>query len=180
MRTNYLLLFPLLFLFTASLSAQDCPTKTRPGIHVVKRGETLWGISKRYGMSVDEIVAANGIDLSKPLRSCNELRVRKSGEGRLDPTPADPPSSREVVETQPRTSGPAPGATFVERLANSGGVHNVRQGETLVSIANYYGYTVARLREMNGLLPENIIQPGQNLIVSSCFFQNGGSIGIRQ
>lgn len=174
----------LLLLFLVDTNAQtnqkNCPTKTRPGVHVVNRGETLWGISRKYNMSVDEIVAANDIDLSQPLRSCNELRVRKPGEGRLDPAPAAPPSSQAVSETQPRTSGPAVGNTYIERLVNSGGVHNVQAGETLVSIANYYGFTVPRLREMNGLLPENVIQPGQNLIVSDCFFQNGGSIGIRQ
>ena len=176
--------FAALILLAFDLHAQptqkDCPTDTRPGVHVVNRGETLWGISRQYGMSVDEIVAANDIDLSQPLRACNELRVRKAGEGRLDPAPAAPPSSQEVSVTQPRNAGPAAGNTYIERLVNSGGVHNVQSGETLVSIANYYGFTVPRLREMNGLLPENVIQPGQNLIVSDCFFQNGGSIGIRQ
>lgn len=174
-------LFVLLTLlsFTTESRAQDCPNDTRPGIHVVQRGETLWGISRKYDMSVDEIVAANQMDVGKTLRRCDELRVRKPGEGKLtEPAPvAVPDAVREetIVAPAPVPSFSGP---YHQRLETSGGVHRVQKGETVFSIAKYYGYTVDRLREMNGLTPENIIQPGQNLIVSACFFQNGGSIGI--
>lgn len=31
-------------------------------IHTVQRGETLWGISQRYGVSINTIVTANQLE----------------------------------------------------------------------------------------------------------------------
>ncbi|MBT2690841.1 LysM peptidoglycan-binding domain-containing protein [Bacillus sp. ISL-47] len=31
-------------------------------IHTVQRGETLWGISQRYGVSINDIVTANTLE----------------------------------------------------------------------------------------------------------------------
>jgi murein DD-endopeptidase MepM/ murein hydrolase activator NlpD len=53
-----LVLLVLLVLFTASISAQGTTGAT---IHVVQRGETLFSIAQRYGLSLDVIAAANGI-----------------------------------------------------------------------------------------------------------------------
>ena len=32
-----------------------------PKYHVVQKGDTLWGISRKYGVSVDKLVERNGI-----------------------------------------------------------------------------------------------------------------------
>jgi LysM repeat protein len=41
--------------------AGDGPSPPESTIHVVKRGETIYGISRRYRVSVEEIVRANDI-----------------------------------------------------------------------------------------------------------------------
>ncbi|HHP7244140.1 MAG TPA: LysM peptidoglycan-binding domain-containing protein, partial [Elainellaceae cyanobacterium] len=47
-------------------SADPAPVRTgslstsAPGEHVVREGETLWQLSRRYSVSVEEILAANG------------------------------------------------------------------------------------------------------------------------
>ena len=171
---RYFLLLLTLLSFTNESFAQDCPNSSRPGIHVVQRGETLWGISRQYQMTVDEIVSLNQIDVNSTLRRCTELRVGGAS------APSDnqaAPGGAEVVEEVVLPVIPSATGLYLQRLESSGGVHRIKQGETIFSIAKYYGYTVDRLREMNGLTAENIIQPGQNLIVSTCFFQNGGRIG---
>ncbi|MBN1317641.1 MAG: peptidoglycan DD-metalloendopeptidase family protein [Anaerolineales bacterium] len=62
-----LLLFPALLLFWQPASAytyllQDPePTPTPPSIYIVQQGDTLYGIAELYGISVDLLAAANGI-----------------------------------------------------------------------------------------------------------------------
>ena len=33
-----------------------------PKYHVVQKGDTLWGISRKYGVSVDRLIDRNGIE----------------------------------------------------------------------------------------------------------------------
>lgn len=37
------------------------PTRASSKVHTVVRGDTLWGISKKYGVSIDSIKNANGL-----------------------------------------------------------------------------------------------------------------------
>jgi nucleoid-associated protein YgaU len=41
--------------------APNRPTVTAPKVHTVGRGDTLWGLSKQYGVSVTSIKTANGL-----------------------------------------------------------------------------------------------------------------------
>ena len=47
----------------------------KPGYHVVTRGETLYRISKQYGISVDEIRRLNNMDASSVIHPGQELLV---------------------------------------------------------------------------------------------------------
>ena len=47
----------------------------KPGYHVVSRGETLYRISKQYGISVDELRRLNHMDPSAPIHPGQELQV---------------------------------------------------------------------------------------------------------
>ncbi|MBN1164540.1 MAG: N-acetylmuramoyl-L-alanine amidase [Candidatus Krumholzibacteriota bacterium] len=53
--------------------------KNRPArvltIHVVAQGETLWGIAKRYSISVEQIRDLNGLGQSSKIRQGQKLRV---------------------------------------------------------------------------------------------------------
>ncbi len=47
-------------------------------IHIVKRGESLWSISKRYGISISRLQATNNIKKSQHLRIGQRLRLPQS------------------------------------------------------------------------------------------------------
>jgi membrane-bound lytic murein transglycosylase D len=116
----------------ASLPAVD--PKTDPvftGEHKVKSGDTLSSIAAKYRTTVAELQAANN------LRSPNSLRV-----GTLLQVPA------------PRTNArPAPAPPLAP---GSGSRHQVKSGETLASIAQFYGVSIEALQRANRLISTSL------------------------
>ena len=47
-----------------------------PEFHTVSAGETLYSISRRYGLSVDELLAANGLDTDATIYPGQQLKIR--------------------------------------------------------------------------------------------------------
>jgi membrane-bound lytic murein transglycosylase D len=112
--------------------------------HVVRRGETLASIARRYGMSARDLSELNGGVASKGLKAGATLRV--PSKGRL--------------------------AAFFTADADDDGVrrsstgwHLVRRGETLGAIARAYRVSVAQLRAWNGLGQSSLIRAGQRIRV---------------
>jgi LysM repeat protein len=112
------------------------PQATTPSVpaegveHVVAWGETINIIAARYGVSVEDIVAANNLADPDLIRAGDVLII-------------------------PGASAPAP----------QPGVHIVRQGETLQSIASMYGTTVEAIAVANGIVNQNYIWVGQRLVI---------------
>jgi LysM repeat protein len=118
----------------------------RPSIarHVVAPGETVSGIAAEYGLAVDDVLRANGLDRASLIFPGQSI-VLPGGDGTGGPTPAPAPA-------------PAPAAA-------SEVTHEVVAGDTLIGIAVSHGTTLARLLELNDLDREAIIHPGQRLVV---------------
>lgn len=57
----------------------------RPHVHVVRSGDTLWGVARRYGVTVPALAAANGMTTQSPL----SLGVRLEIPGSAGAGPAD-------------------------------------------------------------------------------------------
>jgi LysM repeat protein len=91
--------------------------------HTLKPGETVYFLSKSYGVSEDEIIQSNaGIDINK-MSVGTEIAIPK----------------REFMSTQQK---------FDDR-ENNYLYHKVLMGETLSSIAKQYGLSVRQLRREN-------------------------------
>ena len=105
--------------------------------HVVARGETLWGISRQYGVSLSALEAANP--------SVEPRRLR--------------PGHLLLVPTLPRAAGQGRDSEASESSAT---VHVVRRGETLWELARRYRLQVEDLRRWNGL-EGDLLVPGQRL-----------------
>lgn len=111
--------------------------------HVVAKGEFFGTISKKYGVSVKAIEAANpGVDSTK-LKIGQKLNIPAA-------TPKAPKSTA--------TTGGATAAPDVD------GAYTVKSGDNLGSIAKRHGTTVAKLRDANGLKTDQI-KVGQKLKV---------------
>ena len=126
---------------------------TAPGQYVVRPGDTLSSIARRYRTSVSAIVAANGMaSANVPLRVNQSLRI-PSGTATASPAP-------KPVATAPAAKpAPAPVA------AASGNSYTVKAGDTLYRISRQYGVSPTALMQANGLTPTtaNTIRVGTTL-----------------
>jgi len=116
-----------------------------PRSHVVKPGETLTSIAKKYGFTVDALRAFNGL-------SSDKIKV---GEKLSLPSPEQDDVSQKGAKGSRQNS--------VNRRAIT---HRVAPGETLGQIAISYGVTASELRKWNGL-KSNKIRAGQKLKIYS-------------
>jgi len=115
--------------------------RSATSVHVVRSGDTLWDISRRYNMSVNELARANGINPKKhTLRPGQRLAVRP----------------------------PATGGPYVQ-LASSDVTrqieYTVRRGDTLSAIARRFDVSVRQLQGWNSLGVSSDIWPGQRLTI---------------
>jgi membrane-bound lytic murein transglycosylase D len=122
------------------LLAQIKKAKER-SIHIVRSGENLGLIARKYRTSVSKIKAWNGLRSSR-IYPGQKLIVYAPGY-----TPSETTASNSFKKS-------------------SNGYHTVRKGESLGLIAKKYGISVSQLRSMNSI-SGNLIKPGQKLKVSN-------------
>ena len=56
-----------------AIATQDQPAESR--VHVVRRGETLTGLARQYGVSVQALREANGLSVRDPIRAGYALKI---------------------------------------------------------------------------------------------------------
>lgn len=105
-------------------SSVSTVTKT----HTVARGETLFSISKKYGVSVNDIKELNNLGNSG-IQAGQKLKISGSEE-----------------KPAPKTS------------TSTTAYHVVKSGETLFSIANRYGVTVNQLKTWNNMKSNTLVK----------------------
>lgn len=125
----------------ATAKSERSPSSARS--HVVRRGETLSTIARRYGTSTRTLQRANG------LRSPNHVRVGQ--RLKIPGTSAGAAPAQMASRRAPQQSGAAPR------------VHRVQRGQTLVQIARRYGTSVDSIRRANQLRSADHIRVGQSL-----------------
>ena len=132
----------LIVIVAAALSiAIPAAAQTGNVQHVVQRGETLFRIALRYGVTVDSLVSFNGL--------ANPNRIY-AGQTLLIPNGS--PSAPAAPAAAPVASG-------------SGATHVVQRGEYLGMIARQYGVSADAIAAANGLANPSLIFAGQRLII---------------
>ena len=149
--------------------------------YVVKKGDTLYGISKMYNVSVDDIKKYNGLtsnDLSigKVLKIPNTLNVYdsytvKRGDtlysiARKYNTTVDNLRRLNNLNNDSLSIGQVILLPGVDTSSDNTSIYVVNPGDTLYSIAREYDTTVEVLKDLN-TLTTNILSVGQKLVVPS-------------
>lgn len=81
------------------------PTPTPQLMHVVKPGETLWTVAALHGLTLDELLALNGLTRGDVVHPGDELLLRAP-----DPTATPTPSPLPVTATPSLLPSPSPTA----------------------------------------------------------------------
>lgn len=118
--------------------------------YVVVAGDTVSAIAKRFGVSTDALLTANGLRASSIIRPGQVLTIAGA---RSAPTIAIKTVS-SVTHTEPAP----PPAT-----APAGSSYVVRSGDTISGIAAKFGVSVQALLEANGLTSSSTIYAGSTL-----------------
>lgn len=103
----------LLATLSSKITSQPTVTPAPPAAsfidHVVKKDETLWGISQRYGVTVNEIVEDNAISNRDLIYPGQKLKIKRyikgglvteTGPAWLDGTPSDPELILKARDTE--------------------------------------------------------------------------------
>lgn len=128
LKKDFVLLLPV-SLIDSRKNNNSTIQQSNPFVHIVKKGETLYGLSKTYGVTQEDIIA-------------NNPQVR-----------AGLKLGQEIVIPQPSVKESAN-----EQLNMEGNVlyHTIKQGETLYRLSKNYNISIENILKLNpGVSPEN-------------------------
>jgi len=109
---------------------------TLPSAHVVKSGDSLWNIAKRYGTTTQKIQSLNNLQTTQ-LHIGQVLKIPGYKDEKID----------EKIE--------------VENLK----VYQVKRGDSPFDIAQLHNMPLKRFMRINLLTPDSTIYPGQKLFI---------------
>ncbi|GAB1421826.1 hypothetical protein MASR2M15_20170 [Anaerolineales bacterium] len=133
----------ILFILILSLNATNLLILAQDQlVHVVQRGETLYSISKRYGVDLNLLAENNAIANTWRIYAGQTLTI--PGQSLPDTVAAE--TSNPLIAASPET-------------------YIVKHGDSLKRIATLYGISVEELIQANNIADANRIYPGQELMI---------------
>jgi LysM repeat protein len=141
-----------------------CAELAKENETIVQPGETLYGIARKNGVTVDQLRAWNNINADQGISICQHLVTVYKPE--LKP---DSKHLKEELVSKEATEIKVPAIKEAHAWKdNHSGHHIVQKGETISSLSRKYGFSEQRFRLMNDLSDDDIIKIGQELKMSDC------------
>jgi membrane-bound lytic murein transglycosylase D len=113
--------------------------KSKSSVHVVKPGDTLYGVARRYGVTIPALAAANGMNSKSRLTAGERLEIPGRG-----------------------ASGSSGSSSATESTRMT---YKVRSGDTLSEIADKFNVSVSQLMSWNRMRQSTSLRTGQKLVV---------------
>ncbi len=124
--------------------------------HKVEKGETYYSISRKYGISVDELCSANNISTNDVLKVGQSLVI---------------PSKDEQKSEKPATQAPV--QSDATRKFDT---YTVQKGDTFYRIAKINGISVDELKALNNLDSNSVLKAGQKLKIPVTIVDTSASL----
>lgn len=135
-----------------TVEKQTTASNNSTDIHVVKSGETLNSIARKYHLQLNYLAALNNLSRTANVRVGQRLKI----EGDVDPAPI----KTETVAAKPQATS-----------SRATEAYRVKSGESLNSIANRAGMSVSELASLNNLSPRAGLQVGQTIQIPKLISQ---------
>lgn len=126
---------------SAKSAAPQSPVKME---HVVRNGDTLWGISRDHGVGLDKLAEWNSLASDDVLRPGQRLVIWKT--------------ERAAANDDSLPSSGLPVRDMLRRIN-----YVVRKGDSLTRISQRFRVSVADVRKWNSLSHKQRLRPGQSL-----------------
>jgi len=110
------------------------------GTYIVKKGDSLWAISKRNDISVRDLAAANGMSIKVPIKIGQKLII----PGKSKPAESSSPATSAKPSVDP-----------------TGKTYTVVSGDSYYRIGKKLGVNYLKLMNFNNDTEKSILQPGQ-------------------
>jgi murein DD-endopeptidase MepM/ murein hydrolase activator NlpD len=139
----------------------------------VEQGDTLYSLSKRYGVALADLIEANGLHHGTSLKPGQQIvlpagtlarQARREARGKpsvaLVPVAKVPVTAPGLDASSTAASPPAPTATLPASTVTPSapaaaagweGRHTIKAGESLYGIARQYRVSLAELQRVNGI-----------------------------
>src|SRR6478736_11419 len=122
--------------------------------YTVERGDSLWSIAKKHGLTVSELAKANNVTTGTALKPGRKLII---------------PGKHGVAPAATAAAATAPAEAAATPAAHPAGAeavkHTVQSGESLGVIARKYGVTVGELAAANNITDPSKVRVGQQLVI---------------
>ncbi|WP_394768910.1 LysM peptidoglycan-binding domain-containing protein [Lacisediminihabitans sp.] len=114
--------------------------------YTIAKGDTISHIAARFGVSVQNLLSANGLGWASIIYPGQTLAI--------------PGASTAAVSSTPIVAAPAPAKPTV-----APGAYVIATGDTIAGIASRFGVTTGALLAANGLSWSSIIYTGRSLVI---------------
>jgi LysM repeat protein len=170
----------LLMVSTIIIAQNPCSPSTQNGIHIVQKGETLYGISRKYKITLDQLTDWNNRDVNAVLLPCTALKVagvttKAVPQGYNSVTATQAPKAYNAFPKQPNAYAaatqpqvapvPSPNYSYFYQSPYVPLYHQISYGETPESIAAQYGLSATDVAMMNNIGNNTPLLAGQKLVL---------------
>jgi LysM repeat protein len=127
----------------------------------VKKGDTLWALSRRYHVPISVIVDRNDIQDANMIREGRELIIPVGAAPAEEPRPK--PEAPAAPTGESFTALPAGSAALPVAQDAETTLHTVESGDTIWFLARKYNTTSSAILEANNITDPTRLQIGQEL-----------------
>ncbi|GEM_PF-2357234 len=110
------------------------------GTYTVKRGDSLWAISRRCGVPVRSLAVANGMSINVPIKIGQKLII---------------------PGVTKKSSSLSTGSSVKTPAAPSGKTYTVKSGDSFYKIGKKVGVNYLKLMKYNNATEKTVLHPGQ-------------------
>ncbi|MDF1753130.1 MAG: LysM peptidoglycan-binding domain-containing protein [Verrucomicrobiales bacterium] len=145
---------------SAPVNETSVASATSGEFHIVQAGDTLTGISRKYGTTVAAIKKQNGLN-SDIIGAGQKLMLPVSGEA----------PKQDIVQAAQNTTPSASGSgsyQYENPLLKSDetyGYYSVQKGDNLYALARDFFTTMKELQRLNNMGTSTVIHPGDEMVV---------------